>query len=190
MLDIKSDIKHLPELTGKPSAGPPPMTKLKLSIGYNKSDNTHGRKGSQNSFTVFYMHFPLEHAFSQVGNSHALLPEVSPLVSFQVRSMLYLGLPFTDCNRTKRYTQSYCLFTSLQRHVASICNCVPEFIPQVREIVGDPNIKGCNFFEFATCVSYVYDNFDVAMVRCLPGCVESGYEQSKIQVFQNFSTSV
>ena len=48
-------------------------------------------------------------------------------------------------------------------------------------------IKGCNYFEFATCVSYVYSYFDPSMVRqCLPGCTDSGYEQSRIQVFIQF----
>lgn len=60
--------------------------------------------------------------------------------------------------------------------------CVPEYIPEVRTIVDDPNIKWCNFYEHATCVSYVEYYFDPRIVQCVPACFNSKYTTTAIQV--------
>ena len=71
---------------------------------------------------------------------------------------------------------------ALHRKVFQVCGCVAEYVPNVREIVGNLNARACNFYEFATCVSYIYTDFEPAKAGCLPACIESDYEISQIQV--------
>ena len=59
---------------------------------------------------------------------------------------------------------SYCQFSELQQYIARTCNCIPEYVPNVRKIVGD-GYRACTFFEFSTCVSYIYTYFDPGMVK-------------------------
>ena len=66
-------------------------------------------------------------------------------------------------------------------HIADVCLCVPEYVPNVREIVNQPDIKGCNFYEHATCVSYVNYYFDPVVSPCLPACLNSVYYSSRIE---------
>lgn len=37
---------------------------------------------------------------------------------------------------------SYCQFKTLLRHMAHVCECVPDYVPGVREIVKNTSIKG------------------------------------------------
>ena len=61
--------------------------------------------------------------------------------------------------------------------VANICGCIPEYIPNVREMIENPTIKGCNFYEHATCVSPLVSEFDPSNTNCLPACLDSVYQQ-------------
>jgi len=51
-------------------------------------------------------------------------------------------------------------------HIADVCMCVPEYVPNVRSVVNIPDIKACNFYEHATCVSYVNFYFDPIVASC------------------------
>ena len=55
---------------------------------------------------------------------------------------------------------SYCEFKTLMTHIAETCMCIPEYVPNIRQIVPDLDIVACNFYEHATCVSYVHFYFD------------------------------
>ena len=66
-------------------------------------------------------------------------------------------------------------------HVAHICHCIPEYVPNIRDIVKH-KMKGCNFYEHSTCVTYVYFYFDSMQESCLPACLDSTYEQARMQV--------
>ena len=63
------------------------------------------------------MHHPLEHAYARAEYSHALLPGVSPLVSFQIRTTTYLGSPFTKCNGNQGYTKRNGIFHIIMTRV-------------------------------------------------------------------------
>ena len=77
---------------------------------------------------------------------------------------------------------SYCQFQALQHYIVKTCNCVPEFFPKVREIIGSYSIRACNFFEYSSCVSFIMSHFDPEVNnKCLPGCIDSGYSQVRIQ---------
>ena len=62
-------------------------------------------------------------------------------------------------------------FTPIKSHIAEVCLCVPEYIPDVYEILENRKIKACNFYEHATCVSYVRYYFDPAVADCITGCL-------------------
>ena len=66
-------------------------------------------------------------------------------------------------------------------HVADVCGCIPEYVPNVREVINKPAIKGCNFYEHATCVSYVMYYFDPVVSPCLPACINSIYYRARIE---------
>lgn len=65
--------------------------------------------------------------------------------------------------------------------IAEICLCVPEYVPDVREILNDTRLKGCNFYEHSTCVNYVHYYFDPSTAHCKPACQGTKYEQARIQ---------
>ena len=106
-----------------------------------------------------------------------------PLVSIQIQTTNYSGPPYTSCNRHPDYSLSLCHYTALNKQIVDICGCVPDYVPDIRNIVKNQTIKGCNFYEHATCVSYLTAEFDLAKTDCLPACLESVYHQAKIQVF-------
>ena len=88
---------------------------------------------------------------------------------------------------------SSCEFKALMTHIAEVCLCVPDYVPDIRTIVNDTTIKGCNFYEHSTCVNYIHYYFDPIVAHCEPGCLEGNYEQARIQVrFSNgqFVTTV
>ena len=68
------------------------------------------------------------------------------------------------------------------KHIAHTCNCVPDYVPNVRQVVNNTEIKSCNFYEHATCVSYVRGYFNIADINCLPACTDSVYKHVRAQV--------
>ena len=42
------------------------------------------------------------------------------------------------------------------KEIFDVCDCIPEYVPKIREIITDSNARACNFYEHATCVSYVH----------------------------------
>jgi len=66
-------------------------------------------------------------------------------------------------------------------HIADVCLCIPEYVPNVRQVINQSTIKACNFYEHATCVSYVKYYFDPTVVQCLPACSNSVYYRARIQ---------
>ena len=86
---------------------------------------------------------------------------------------------------------SRCQFKALMSHIADVCSCVPEYVPNVRSMIENSTLRACNFYEHATCVSYVNFYFDPVVSHCIPACLDSEYFQSRIQVlltklFQTF----
>ena len=67
--------------------------------------------------------------------------------------------------------------------IADVCLCVPDYVPNVRSIVNSTRLKECNFYEHATCVNYVHYYFDPTIAHCLPACMETTFEQTRIQVW-------
>ena len=66
-------------------------------------------------------------------------------------------------------------------HIADVCLCVPEYVPNVRQVINNSELKACNFYEHATCVSYVNYYFDPIVSECMPACLNSNYYQTRIQ---------
>ena len=93
-----------------------------------------------------------------------------------------MGAPYTTCNPQPGYTTSFCQFSAMMNHIVHVCGCVPEYVPDIRKIVNDSEIRACNFYEHATCVTYVRSYFDKYTVDCLPACKMSEYVQDSIQV--------
>ena len=63
------------------------------------------------------------------------------------------------------------------------CQCVPEYVPEIREIVKNSiSLKSCNFYEHATCVTYIRSYYDPSTAGCLPACKNSDYKRWSIQV--------
>ena len=58
---------------------------------------------------------------------------------------------------------------------------MPEYIPNIRKLLDEPTRKGCNFYEHATCVSYVLYYFDPIVTHCKPSCLNSEYAIARIQ---------
>jgi len=75
-----------------------------------------------------------------------------------------------------------CEFAYLMNHIADTCLCVPEYVPYVRNVVGNQSLKACNFYEHSTCVSYIRSYFDPIVAKCLPACLNSEYKRNIIQV--------
>ena len=71
-------------------------------------------------------------------------------------------------------------------HIVDTCLCVPEYVPEIREIVKNWTIKACNFYEHATCVSYVRSYFDPSVAGCLPACTTSDYKRFSVLVKKFF----
>ena len=85
---------------------------------------------------------------------------------------------------------SACELTALMNQISHVCRCVPEYIPNVRDMINNPLIKGCNFYEHATCVAYVHEYFDPGAAQCLPACLDSYYQQSRITVTQLYQSLI
>ena len=78
----------------------------KITVRFNRSDETCGWNGVRDSFKVFYLHHPLEYSYTKSDDqSHTLTHGQIPIVSFSLRTKRYLGKPYTDCNPTTNYTK-------------------------------------------------------------------------------------
>ena len=158
--------------TGKITGKEKQATSIQLSVLYNKSDGLGGWNGDRHAFTVHYMHHPLEHGYNRLQYSHALLDNLTPRVAFQVRKMRrkihyykikkfqirtykYLGKPFTECEENTGYTKGFCQFSSLQKHIVDVCGCIAEDVPFLRNVIPNPDIEPCTFFELATCLASI-----------------------------------
>ena len=73
-------------------------------------------------------------------------------------------------------------------HTAHVCKCVPEYVPNIREVL-NTTLKACNFYEHATCVTYVKDYFETNSTECKPECLNSEYTQTGIQVIHPVSST-
>ena len=124
---------------------------LRMTIGLNRTDRTFGWRDGGGAYTIHYVSTTLQNEFSMVNeNSHPLVPGLCPLVTFQIQTTKYLGPPYTQCNATVGYSQKLCEFIGLQQQIVNICSCVPDYVPNVRELVGDPNIK-------VTILNFIFD---------------------------------
>ena len=149
----------------------------KLKFLWNK------QRTINNEWKIIIHMTDLTHSFPSNGeHSHPLVPGLTPLVSIQIQTTNYLGPPYTNCHKEKGYSISVCHYKTMHRRIADICQCVPEYIPNIREIVQDATIKGCSFYEHSTCVSFLIMEFDKTKSDCLPACHDSVYHQAKIQV--------
>ena len=111
------------------------LSVLKLTIGYNNSDDTYGFSGSINMFDVFFLDQPLEYTDHSDGRTYSLSELMEPKIIIGLEETNYLGKPYTDCNPAVNYTVYYCHFTALVEHIVHVCHCFPGYIPEVRKIV-------------------------------------------------------
>ena len=106
---------------------------LSFTIGYNKSDATYGWNGAKSSFTVFYVHYPLEYTFSEMDEySHSLVTGVIPQVTFQLRTVKYLNSPFTKCDPTAGYIQRIELGNVVSLNIVVTCKSVMTTLVRVK----------------------------------------------------------
>jgi len=101
-------------------------------------------------------------------------------LNYKPGSNIVLGLPYTNCVDDRNYSKAFCEFTAMMTHIAHVCDCVPEFAPNV--LLRENYTRSCNFYEYGTCVSYVRSYFDINTVGCMPACSTSEYVTSSIQV--------
>ena len=106
---------------------------LSFTIGYNKSDATYGWNGAKSSFTVYYVHYPLEYTFSEMDEySHSLVTGVIPQVTFQLRTVKYLNSPFTKCDPTAGYIQRIELGNVVSLNIVVTCKSVMTTLVRVK----------------------------------------------------------
>lgn len=105
-----------------------------------------------------------------------------PCVVLQEVTTKYLNLPYTKCVDSTDYTMTNCQFVALQNNIYDVCQCVPDYIKDIRELIGKPNASSCNFYEHATCVSFIVQTFEPSTSNCLPRCQHSSVHQENIDV--------
>ena len=57
-----------------------------------------------------------------------------------------------------------------------------KFFQNFLEIVTKTDAKSCNFYEHATCVSYIVQSFNPYRTNCLPRCRHESVHQENIDV--------
>ena len=79
--------------------------KMKIVIGYNKSDATYGWHGSSQGYVLYFSHFSGHHV--RQDNSIPLSSGVAPVVTFKTVKRNYLGHPFTNCNNNSHAVNDF-----------------------------------------------------------------------------------
>ena len=106
------------------------IRELDFVVGYNKSDKTYGLNGFDNGLKLYFADF--DEKFMSKSHSVALVPSLSPTITFALTVTELIGKPYTECrpsdkliNFGQNYTQRTCLTHEFLFDVIETCGCYP-----------------------------------------------------------------
>ena len=106
------------------------IRELDFVVGYNKSDKTYGLNGDKNGLRLYFADY--DEKFMSKSHSVALVPSLSPTITFALTVTELIGKPYTECrpsnkliNFGQNYTQRTCLTHEFLFDVIETCGCYP-----------------------------------------------------------------
>jgi len=194
--DCKNDWKYQATINGhcltyNPSSGKN-LTKtfgkrprLSMTFAQNESDATFGWNGALQGFNVHYR-YPTEKLFLP-GHSVYLSSKLSPMLSVQNVRQMYLGKPYTPCEKNNQsYDETECTYERLMRKLCDRCHCYPNYIEGVDYVIEEleegSSCQPCDFFQHSVCAAKIIDEWEWrASHHCKPLCERNMFHQKSIQ---------